>query len=565
MKKLLLLASAAFCSALPAFAQTYTVTPSPATYPSAGGNIVFTVSLAYPAETAAVGFSAKPPGAAWKFVSAGGTNAPDEIKPVANDVTDPAVATSTFDFAYATPPAGSASFTFTLNVPAGMTGNQVVTFSGLYRVGGVRTDVTVASVTLTQTPEAPVITTQPASATVASGANATFTVAASGFPVPTLQWQRSTDGGNNWSALVNDSAHAGVTTATVTVNAATLGQSGHRYRAVATNSVGSATSNGAAALTITQAPQITQQPQSQAVLAGTAVTFTVAATGSPTLAYQWYFTPASSTTPQLITGATAASYTINNAQTANAGDYNVVVSNGVSPNATSASAQLTIAARIVRVASVTGAPGSNVVVPVQLLAAGNENALGFSVSFDAAQLTYVSAVVGANAADASLNPNVSAASSGRVGVALAKPTNAVWAAGTQEVVKFTFTLGAGVTNGTVLTLAFVDTPVGREISDALANALPTAYQSGTVTALAGFEADMNGNGTVSITDWVRVGRIVAGLDAVPTGIDFLKADCSPRSALGNGILSVTDWVQAGRYAAGLDPLTPVGGPGPATP
>ena len=76
---------------------------------------------------------------------------------------------------------------------------------------------------------------------------------------------------------------------------------------------------------------------------------------------------------------------------------------------------------------------------------------------------------------------------------------------------------------------------------------------------------MNGNGTVSITDWVKVGRIVAGLDPAPTGVDFLKADCAPKSSLGNGTLSVTDWVQAGRYAAGLDPLTPVGGPSASAP
>ena len=380
-----------------------------------------------------------------------------------------------------------------------------------------------------------------------------------------MQWERSTNGGTNWTALANDAAHSGVTTLTVTVNAVTLGQSGHRYRAVATNSAASATSNGSAALTVTQAPQITQQPAGQSVLAGASASFNVVASGSPTLTYQWYFTPASSSTPQAISGATSPTYTINNVQSANVGDYNVVVSNGVSPNATSAAAQLSIAARILKVASVTGAPGSNIVVPIQLIGAGNENALGFSISFDSTQLTYVSAAVGANSTDASLNPNTSAAASGRVGIAIAKPTNVVWSAGTQEVVKLTFTISATVANNTNLAVAFGDSPVGREISDALANALPASYQSGAVTALAGFEADMNGNGTVSITDWVKVGRIVAGLDPVPTGVDFLKADCSPRSTLGNGVLSITDWVQAGRYAAGLDPLTVVGGPAPSSP
>ena len=143
MKKLLLLVSALVSAALSAHAQTYSVTPSSTTYTSAGGNLTFTVALAYPADASAVGFSAKPPGAAWKYVTTAGTNVPD-VKPNADDVTDPAVASSTFDFSYQTPPANSSSFTFSLNLPAGLSGNQVLTFGGHYRVGGVRTDVTVA-------------------------------------------------------------------------------------------------------------------------------------------------------------------------------------------------------------------------------------------------------------------------------------------------------------------------------------------------------------------------------------------------------------------------------------
>lgn len=563
MKKLLLFATTLLLAALPARAQTYSVTPSSATYSSAGGNLTFTVALAYPADASAVGFAAKPPGALWKYVATAGTNVP-EVRPNVDDVTDPAVASSTFDFSYQTPPANSASFTFTLNLPAGLSGDQVVAFSGLYRVGGVRTDVTVASVTLTQAIEAPIITSPPADTVKTAGQSATFTVAASGNPAPTFTWERSTDGGNNWAIVGNDSTFSGATTASLIIATTTLSQTGNRFRAIATNSAGAVTSSGAT-LTVTQAPQITQQPQSQSVLAGSPVTFTVAATGSATLAYQWYFTPASSSSPEAIPGATTSSYTINSVQAGNVGDYNVVVSNGIAPNATSTSAQLSIAARIVKIVSLTAAPGASVTVPIQLIASGAENALGFSVNFSTSELTYVSAVAGANAADASLNLNTGSAAAGRIGVALSKPSGVVWTAGTQEVVKITFTLGAGVANGTVAALSFGDAPVGREISDALANALPASYANGAVTALSGFEADMNGNGSVSITDWVRVGRIVAGLDPAPTGIDFLKADCAGRSTLGNGVLSITDWVQAGRYAAGLDPLTPVGGPGPSTP
>jgi hypothetical protein len=260
-----------------------------------------------------------------------------------------------------------------------------------------------------------------------------------------------------------------------------------------------------------------------------------------------------------VSGATTATLTIINVQTTEVGDYVAIVSNG-SGTVTSNAAQLTLNPRVVRIVNQTAAPGSTVVVPIQLVAVGNENALGFSVSFDTAQLTFVSAAAGAQAADATFNPNSMQAASGKLGFAVGKPAGATWAAGTQEVVKITFTLVGTVADGTVSNLTFGDVPVVREVASAAADTLPAAYQPGSVTALSGYEADMNGNGVVTVTDWVKVGRIVAGLDPMPTGTDFMKADCAGRSTLGNGSLTITDWVQAGRYAAGLDPLTPVGGP-----
>ncbi|MBM3881077.1 MAG: hypothetical protein FJ387_15375 [Verrucomicrobia bacterium] len=87
----------------------------------------------------------------------------------------------------------------------------------------------------------------------------------------------------------------------------------------------------------------------------------------------------------------------------------------------------------------------------------------------------------------------------------------------------------------------------------------------------GFEADVMptpyGNNSVTVSDWVRVGRLVVGLESVLSSSEFMRADCAPRTntlagtlPLGNGVLSVADWTQAGRYAAGLDPLTAAGGP-----
>ena len=368
-----------------------------------------------------------------------------------------------------------------------------------------------------------------------------------------------------WSANSNQtwvavSPTSGIYNGTVTVTVAVNTTAAIRSAII--------TIGGAMHLIVQDSPPIAilQQPVGQNAVAGTSATFMVDAAGSGTLAYQWYFMPAAGTTPQplsdlagKLTGAHAPTLSISNVQPSDAGDYVCIVTT-VGALVTSSAAQLIVVDRLVVISNQTATPGSNVIVPLQLIAHGDENALGFSVNFDATKLTFVSATAGAQATDATLNTNSSQTSSGKLGIAMAKPSGAVWSAGTQEIVKLTFTLASSVPDTTVVPLTFGDVPVAREISSVAAGPLPAGYQSGSVTALSGYEADMNGSGAVTITDWVKVGRIVAGLDPAPTGIDFLKADCAPRSSLGNGALSITDWVQAGRYAAGLDPLTAVGGP-----
>src|SRR5580765_4050801 len=68
-------------------------------------------------------------------------------------------------------------------------------------------------------------------------------------------------------------------------------------------------------------PIITTQPQSQTNVAGTAATFSVAATGTPPLNYQWQFH--SST----LANQTNTTLVLTNVQTAHAGSYTVVVTN----------------------------------------------------------------------------------------------------------------------------------------------------------------------------------------------------------------------------------------------
>lgn len=82
-------------------------------------------------------------------------------------------------------------------------------------------------------------------------------------------------------------------------------------------------------------PSITTQPTNTTVTAGGSAFFTVAASGTDPLAYQWLFNG------NAITGATSATYTINNAQSANAGNYAVTVSNA-GGSVTSSTVTLTV-------------------------------------------------------------------------------------------------------------------------------------------------------------------------------------------------------------------------------
>src|SRR6266581_4653529 len=82
-------------------------------------------------------------------------------------------------------------------------------------------------------------------------------------------------------------------------------------------------------------PVFTLQPQNQYVVACNSVTFTASAIGTPTPTYQWQFNGNN------ITGATSSSYSKNNVQLSDAGNYTVVASNSAG-STTSATAVLTV-------------------------------------------------------------------------------------------------------------------------------------------------------------------------------------------------------------------------------
>ena len=169
------------------------------------------------------------------------------------------------------------------------------------------------------------ITAQPLSQTGYVGQTVQLSVAATGSPTLSYQWQR------------NGAPIAGAIGSTYSTPALTAGDNGAGFTVVVSNPVNSVTS-AAAVLTVDAAvaPGITQQPVSVSALADEPATFTVAVSGSSPFTYQWQLNGVN------LLGANAATYSIFQVQSTNVGSYTVVVGNAAG-SVTSAVATLTIA------------------------------------------------------------------------------------------------------------------------------------------------------------------------------------------------------------------------------
>ena len=182
--------------------------------------------------------------------------------------------------------ATSASYT----TPAATSGDNGATFRCMVSnaAGSATSAQAILTVTVAIIP--PAITQQPVSDTVNVGQTATFTVVASGTAPLSYQWQK------------NGSNIGGATSASYTTPPAISGDNGATFRCRVSNSAGSVTSTSAI-LTVIIPPAITQQPVNDTVNVGQTSTFTVVASGSAPLSYQWKKNGSN------ISGATSASYT----------------------------------------------------------------------------------------------------------------------------------------------------------------------------------------------------------------------------------------------------------------
>lgn len=190
-------------------------------------------------------------------------------------------------------------------VQAGDVGTYAVTVTN--SAGQVTSNAATLGIVVAVT--APALAAPPQGVTVNAGSPVSLAVTVTGTAPFSYQWFR--DG----------IALAGATSATYALAAAQSTDAGN-YTVRVTNSAGQVTSPPATVVVRTNAPVITGQPQAASVTAGSPVTFTVAASGTPPLAYQWFRDGAA------LSGATDPDYRIASASPAEAGLYTVTVSNG---------------------------------------------------------------------------------------------------------------------------------------------------------------------------------------------------------------------------------------------
>jgi alpha-tubulin suppressor-like RCC1 family protein len=167
----------------------------------------------------------------------------------------------------------------------------------------------------------PVITLQPASCTNIVGTTATFTVAATGMAPLSYQWKKDD------SDLADSGNVSGATTATLTLTDV-QDTDAAAYTVVITNIPGSVTS-APAMLALVHPPTITLQPASRTNTVGTTATFTVIATGTPPLSYQWLKNGIDMNDGGNVSGATGDTLTLGDVRLSDAGEYSVLVNNVV--------------------------------------------------------------------------------------------------------------------------------------------------------------------------------------------------------------------------------------------
>ncbi len=208
---------------------------------------------------------------------------------------------------------GATNATLTVsNVVVGDAGNYQCTVTNTHG------SATSSNATLTVLVPATIIA-QPTNQSVVLSNNASFTATVTGSVPLHFQWYFNgallTDGGR-----VSGSGTTNLNIANVQTNG------GGSYQLVVTNNYGSATS-AVVSLTVLVPATIIMQPTNQSVLLENNATFSVTASGTPPLNYQWYFNGSPFRDGGRVGGSTTSNLNITNIQSSDGGLYQLVVTN----------------------------------------------------------------------------------------------------------------------------------------------------------------------------------------------------------------------------------------------
>ena len=176
--------------------------------------------------------------------------------------------------------------------------------------------------------EPPKFFTQPVSQTVIEGSNVVFSVAATGLEPLAYQWQL-----NGTNLEETDAGHiSGANEAVLTITDVSDNDEGD-YTVVVNNASAPPAAKKPLSL-CSDPPEITQPPINRIVIQGSNAVFTVAATGTEPLEYQWQHNGKNLADDDggQIDGATNDTLTISEVNTNDAGSYSVIVSNVAGTN-----------------------------------------------------------------------------------------------------------------------------------------------------------------------------------------------------------------------------------------
>ena len=334
-------------------------------------------------------------------------------------------------------------------------------------------------------------------------------------------------------------------------------------------------------------PSITPQPLNQSVLEGGNATFTVGATGTAPLSYQWYFNGG------LLAGANTANLVLSGVQNSHAGAYHAVVSNEAG-SVTSGSATLTVTQPLT--------PPSFTLQPqTQTVLTGGNVTLSVAAT-GSAPLTYQwrfnnTPITGATNSTYPLT-NVQVSHAGNYAAVVSNPAGSVLSAtatltvdvpASPNLVRFSAGRGTGVKGGSVLVPVLVNGFTNINSFQFSLHWTPSVAQfvgveqfglSGLGTGNFGTQNAASGTVTVSWDDPSGSGVTVTNgsavfalrfnlvgnpgdtttllLDGTPTAVEVLNAQLAPvPNSLVPGLIEVANLLQ---LTGGIQYYAASGGP-----